>query len=166
MLHPFLHICRVYPRGDIPSICKRYFFAGAGAGAAGFSAGFSGAGAAFSGAGAGAAGFASSFGAGFGGSCVGPHPINATVAKNATATNNITNFFMYFHLLSLLFLNLIEYIYIISLTISKLNFFNNNIFFYKINIFFCAQTIPRVQCCRRPTGHTLYKGVFESASLA
>jgi len=109
MLHPFLHICRVYPRGDIPSICKRYFFTGAGAAFSG--AAFSGAGAAFSGAGAGAAGFASSLGAGFGGSCVGPHPINVAVAKNATATNNITSFFIYCHLLSLLFLNLIKYIY-------------------------------------------------------
>jgi len=92
----------IYPRK------KTYFFSGAGFSAAGFaSAGFSGAGAGFSGAGAGAAGFASSFGgAGFGGSADGPHPINEKPAKNATAIINATSFFIYFHLLSLLILNL------------------------------------------------------------
>jgi hypothetical protein len=75
-----------------------YFFSGAGAGAAGFSAGFSGAGAAFSG--AGAAGFASSFGgAGLGGSGDGPQLASVKVAKNATAKKSTINFFIYCHLL-------------------------------------------------------------------
>ncbi|MCX5807419.1 MAG: hypothetical protein NT010_15360 [Proteobacteria bacterium] len=80
---------------------KNYFFSGAGAG---FSGAFSGAGAgagAFSGAGAGAAGFASSLGAGFGGSADGPQLTKVKLVKKAIAMNNITSFFMYFHLLSL-----------------------------------------------------------------
>ncbi|MCX5813075.1 MAG: hypothetical protein NT178_11095 [Proteobacteria bacterium] len=81
-----------------PDKVKNYFFSGAGAGA------FSGAGAgagAFSGAGAGAAGFASSLGAGFGGSADGPQLTKVKLVKKAIAMNNITSFFMYFHLLSL-----------------------------------------------------------------
>ena len=34
------------------------------------------------------------------------------------------------------------------------------------DIFFLAQIIPRVQCRRRSTGHTLYQGIFKSAALA
>jgi len=71
-----------------------YFFSGAGAAFSGAGAAFSGAGAAFSGAGAGAAGFASSFGAGFGGSADGPQPTNEKLAKKVRAINNTKSFFI------------------------------------------------------------------------
>jgi len=78
---------------------KDYFFSGAASGA------FSGAGAASgalsgAGAGSGAAGFASSVGAGFGGSADGPQLTKVKLAKKATAMHNIISFFMFFHLLS------------------------------------------------------------------
>jgi hypothetical protein len=79
-----------------------YFFAGAGSAFAGSAfAGSAFAGSALGGSGAGAAGFASSFGAGLGGSADGPQLINANVAKKVIAINNTISFFIYIHLLSL-----------------------------------------------------------------
>ena len=74
-----------------------YFFAGAGSAFAGSAfAGSAFAGSAFAGSGAGAAGFASSFGAGFGGSADGPQLISAKLVKKAIAINNTMSFFIYF----------------------------------------------------------------------
>jgi hypothetical protein len=95
MFHSSLEVQGISSLRGYTLTSHAYFFSGAGAG-------FSGAGAAFSG--AGAAGLASSFGAGgFGGSADGPQPISVKLAKNVIAINNTTSFFIYFHLLSLLF---------------------------------------------------------------
>jgi hypothetical protein len=85
----------------------------------------------FDGSGAGA-GFASSLGAGFGGSADGPHPIKEKLAKKDIAINKTTNFFIAFHLLSLLVKHNI------SIRISKLKFLNGYVFPDRLHIFLRA----------------------------
>jgi hypothetical protein len=115
---PFYKVQGIPPVSGYTPIFYNYFFSGAGAaGFSGAAAGFSGAGAAFSGAGAafsgaGAAGFASSFGAGFGGSAAGPQLIKEKLAKKEIAINNTTNFFIYFTsfllLIHMILINIIQ----------------------------------------------------------